>query len=101
MRKKGGSRLSVTVPVHVFVKPYIGSKETLKQKYYEKLKVARMIEDYINEKMQNLDLHVFMYYEIASDLDLSIELVHDLLYATDCGSNGITVFNPAVSMRLR
>jgi len=88
--------MSVIVPIRVCIKPYTGSKEKLKQKYYEKLRIAKVIENYINEKMQNQSHQVFMYYQIANDLGLFAETVHDILYATDCGSNGITVFNPAV-----
>lgn len=86
----------VNIPISIQIKPYTGSKEKLKQKYYEKLRIAKMIEDYINTKMKDTDIHMFTYGSIAIDLGLSSEVVRDLLFTVDCGHTGITVCNPEI-----
>lgn len=80
-------------PVSISVKPYSGSDPRKKHLYIEKLKNAKVIEDYLNReaKSNNSSRQVFVYYSIANALGLSEKTVRDILFPNDGGSNGITI----------
>ncbi len=57
-----------------------------------------MCEDYLNAKMadeQSESAHVYIYGFMARDLGLTTDEVRDVMFAVDCGHNGITIRKPA------
>ena len=90
----------VAYPVRVTVKEYNGQDAKKLARYRRRLVIADRIEDYLNEKMKPLDSGAFSEFDygvIASDLKLEKRIVRDILYALDCGSNGITIGKPNAS----
>jgi hypothetical protein len=82
----------VTYPVRVSRKSYRGSKETIRRKTNEHNRIARELEEYINQRIkeQEEETRVYYYYEIASETGYSKELVREILFSVDCGHHGFT-----------
>lgn len=81
-------------PITMARRSYRGSNARERQKVNEYNRVATKIEQYLNadlEAQQENCIQVYMSYLIASNIGESSELVHDIVFATDCGSNGITI----------
>lgn len=81
-------------PITMTRRSYRGSNARERQKMNEFNRVASKIEDYLNadlEARQENCIQVYMSYLIASEIGESSDLVHDIVFATDCGSNGITI----------
>lgn len=81
-------------PITMARRSYRGSNARERQKVNEYNRVATKIEQYLNadlEAQQENCIQVYMSYLIASNIGESSDLVHDIVFATDCGSNGITI----------
>lgn len=81
-------------PITMSRRSYRGSKARERQKVNEFNRVATKIESYINADLETREencIQVYTSYLIASKIGESSELVHDIVFATDCGSNGITI----------
>lgn len=80
-------------PVNIHVKPYSGSDPRKKNEYIEKLKTAKVIEDYLNRNAKSSESSrpEFNYFIIANALRLSVKTVRDILSYNDGGFNGITI----------
>lgn len=81
-------------PITMSRRSYRGSNARERQKVNEFNRVATKIESYLNadlEAQQENCIQVYTSYLIASKIGESSDLVHDIVFATDCGSNGITI----------
>lgn len=80
-------------PVQLYVSRYEGSKPHLKQKNIEEMRIAKMIGDYLNDKVGNSEAkrQDFSYFVIAQALNLNEATVRDIGIRNGEGSNGITV----------
>jgi hypothetical protein len=67
-------------------------KEAAKAGEFNRL--AAQLEAYVNETFvkSNQNVLQFTYAEIARDLNLDVNNVHDVLHGVDAGANGLTVF---------
>ncbi len=83
----------VIYPISVPLNPYRGNDELKKRKTHRHNQIARMCEEYLNSKIQqdNSEIQQYLYYSIASDLQLTVDEVRDVLFKVDCGYNGLTV----------
>jgi hypothetical protein len=84
-------------PIHVPRSRYRGSNPRLLCKAQRHNEIARMCEEYLNAKVaeQPEDGRVYIYGFMASDMGLTTEEVYGVMYAVDCGSNGITIWKSA------
>ena len=80
-------------PIHVPRSRYRGNNPRLLRKAQRHNEIARTCEDYLNRKVaeQRENVHVYIYGFMASDLGLTAEEVRDVMFAVDCGHNGITI----------
>lgn len=81
-------------PITMSRRSYRGSNPRQRQKINEFNRVASKIEDYLNADLEAREencIQVYMSYAIASEIGESSDLVHEIVFATDCGSNGITI----------
>lgn len=81
-------------PITMSRRSYRGSNARERQKVNEFNRVASKIENYLNADLaarQENCIQVYSSYLIASEIGESSDLVHDIVFATDCGSNGITI----------
>jgi hypothetical protein len=81
-------------PIRVYPKPYGGRDPKKLKKFYEELRLARILEDHLNQKIaaNPKKEQMYLYGPIADELSLSLEDVRRLLFNVDCGHNGLTVF---------
>jgi hypothetical protein len=72
---------------------YSGKDPRRHEKARRHNEVAKECEDYLNQKIrENPDeVQMYVYGDIAHDLNLSTEDVYAVLFAIDCGHNGLTV----------
>lgn len=79
-------------PIHVTRDGYRGNDPRKKRKAADKNRIALELERCINDKLleQKEPVHSYMYYEIASATGVDVDLVRDLCFAIDGGSNGFT-----------
>jgi hypothetical protein len=82
-------------PVSVTVKPYRGSDKRKREKYMEKVRLAKKLEEYINTEMEGNEVKKFTYGFIAIDFGVSEAIVRELLSTIDGGHNGVTVCTSA------
>ena len=85
------------VPLKIPVRSYKGKNEKKKQAYFDKIEMAKKIENYINKEMENKKQQTFISGFVAHAIGLPEDIVGDLIEAADAGSNGITVYNPNFS----
>jgi hypothetical protein len=80
-------------PIHVPRSRYRGNNPRLLRKAQRHNDIAMACEDYLNRKVaeQREDVHVYIYGFMASDLGLTTEEVRDVMFAVDCGHNGIAI----------
>ena len=80
-------------PIKITLRPYRGRKETLRQKWLQKLELAHVVEAHINDTVRNSPNQtiVLNYATIAADLGQSTETIRDLLFDIDGGYTGITI----------
>jgi hypothetical protein len=80
-------------PIHVPRSRYRGNNPRLLRKAQRHNDIAKTCEDYLNRKVveQPGDAHVYIYGSMASELGLTTEEVRDVMFAVDCGHNGITI----------
>ena len=78
-------------PVTVRVKPYRGSDSKKLEKLREKIHFAKILEEHINSKMKDKEIHKFTYGFMSSELAIPKEIISELLSTIDGGSNGVTV----------
>ncbi len=84
----------ISYPVFVARKSYRGSDPKRRAKVANINRIAARIEDYLNQDLSakpDDSIHVYSSYSIAHDIREDSEIVHDVIFATDCGSNGITI----------
>lgn len=88
-------------PIHVPRKHYGGSKPALRQRAADYNRDAAMLERYINDRIQVRPdpIQQYIYGFIAADVGLSTERVRAILFAVDCGHNGITVAKSAEALQ--
>ncbi|MBO9502584.1 hypothetical protein [Brevundimonas sp. A19_0] len=82
-------------PIRVPRVSYRGADPRKKWKRDNANRVAGKIETYINDEMKQLpadSVHVFCSYEIASSIMEDSDMVQDLVFGIDAGSNGVTVY---------
>ena len=82
-------------PISVHRETYRGSDPRKRAKVSEYNRVASRIEDHLNrdlERQPQDSVQVYTSYVIASEIGEDSALVHDIIFATDCGSNGITIY---------
>ncbi len=84
----------VKYPISVHAKPYHGKNQKRINEFHREVRAAKRIKDHINSEMEDRELHVFTYAQIAVDTGLSRDIVRKLLFAVDGGHTGITVANP-------
>lgn len=80
-------------PVRIQVKQYSGTNCKLSRDYHNRVEAGNKIEAYPNEQMKAEWGTTFNYYEIADAVDLSNEVVKEILFEFDGGSGGITIWN--------
>ena len=80
-------------PIHVPRSRYRGNTPRRLRKAQRLNEIARTCEDYLNRKVaeQRENVHGYSYGFMASDLGLTAEEVRDVMFAVDCGHNGITI----------
>lgn len=90
--RKGESKLK-TLPVSIPVELYRGIDQIKKQKSLTRIHLAREIEEYINNAMQNerSETRVFSYAEIAGNINSDPSLVRDILSEWSGGFGGVTI----------
>jgi len=86
----------VTYPIHVPRKRYRGTNERLTEKTISYNELASLLEAHINKKIKDGEgeVHQFLYWSLASELNLDEKEVRDILFGVDCGHNGLTVSKP-------
>lgn len=57
----------------------------------EKLQAAKVLEEYINERMKGKEVLKFTYGFMESELHIPKDIIRELLSTIDGGSNGVTV----------
>ncbi len=88
----------VTYPIRVSRTVYRGADPKKRAKASSLNRVAAEIEAYINGQLQKQErpVQVYDYWDIAEATGHSIELVRDLCYSIDGGSNGFTATKPGM-----
>ena len=83
----------VIYPIRVKRKQYRGMNPREQEKTRNYNELAKVLEGYINEKIKEDESEVqqYIYGNIASDLNLEIAEVREILFSVDCGHNGFTV----------
>jgi hypothetical protein len=83
----------VSFPVSVPRDGYRGNDPRRRRKQQRHNEVARECEEYLNRKIAEdaAETQVYHYSSIARDLNLFLEDVRNVLFAVDCGHNGLTV----------
>lgn len=81
-------------PVHVNRASYRGADRKKQAKNADYNRIAAKVEAYLNkdlaERADDL-IQVYMSYSVAAAIEEDDRIVHDVIYATDGGSTGITV----------
>lgn len=81
-------------PISIARSSYRGSDARKRAKVQNFNRVAGRIEEYLNADLaqQPADsVNTYLSYSIASSIGEDSDLVHEIVFATDCGSNGITI----------
>ncbi|MFC7047936.1 hypothetical protein [Emcibacter nanhaiensis] len=81
-------------PIEVPRTGYRGANLAKQKKTYNRNRVATLVEHYINTDLStkpNDTIHQYHSAHIAQELGEDSKLVHDVIFATDGGSNGITI----------
>lgn len=81
-------------PIRMVRRVYRGSDPRKRNKLSEFNRVAGRVEDYLNADLAQQPEHSinsYLSYSIARAIGEDSDLVHDVVFATDCGSNGITI----------
>lgn len=81
-------------PVSIRRASYRGVDARKRAKTDEYNRVATKVEQHLNgdlSKQPDHTVHQYDSYEIALKIAESDELVHRIVFATDCGANGITI----------
>jgi hypothetical protein len=83
----------VRYPISVPRDGYRGNAPRRKRKQQRRNEVAKEYEEYLNRKIAETpdETQMFSYASIARELNLFLEDVRDVLFAVDCGHNGLTV----------
>jgi hypothetical protein len=82
-------------PVHIPRDGYYGCDHRRRRKAEAFNRVAAKVERYINDRAAEFapgEHAAFYSGTIAIELREDSKLVHDVVFAIDCGSNGVTVF---------
>ena len=89
----------VTYPVHVRRDTYRGSNAKKQAKAAETNRYASRIEQAANRLIQAQQEAIRSYHwmEISEESDVPYEIVRDLGFSIDCGSNGFTAIRPGLS----
>ena len=80
-------------PIHVPRSGYRGNNPRFLRKAQRHNEIAKSCEEYLNRKVaeQREAVHVYLYGFMASDLGLKTDEVRNVMFAVDCGHNGITI----------
>jgi hypothetical protein len=83
----------VSFPISVPRDGYGGNDPRRRRKQQRHNEVARECEEYLNRKIaeDEAETQVYHYSSIARALNLFLEDVRNVLFAVDCGHNGLTV----------
>jgi hypothetical protein len=84
----------VTYPVHIERDHYGGRDTKKQQKASDRNRVASELEEYINQRLlrQEVPVQVYDFADIARATGYSIDVVSELGYSIDGGSNGFTAW---------
>lgn len=81
-------------PISTPRKGYRGSNPSKRKKIQDRNRIAGVVEDYINADLAtkpNDTIHQYLSANVARELGEDSKIVHEVIFATDCGSNGITI----------
>lgn len=83
----------VSFPISVSRDGYRGSDPRRRRKQKRHSEVAKDCEECLKRKIAEnpSETQVYHYSSIAHDLNLFVEDVRNVLFAVDCGHNGLTV----------
>jgi hypothetical protein len=81
----------VRAPIRIPLDHYRGRDEGNRRRASRRNDIAWRLQEHINSNVSADGQATFIYREIAVDLGLDPELVHELLYDLDGGDNGIIV----------
>jgi len=86
----------VSYPINVPRKHYGGAKPRLRQKASDYNRLARELEDYLNQRIaaSDAETQTYLYPSIGRDTGIPLEIVRQILFGVDCGHNGLTVYKP-------
>lgn len=89
----------VTYPVHVRRDNYRGANAKRQAKAAETNRYASRIEQAANRliQAQREPIRPYHWMEISEESDVPYEIVRDLGFSIDCGSNGFTAIRPGLS----
>lgn len=81
-------------PISIHREGYRGSDARKRAKVNNLNRIAGRIEEYLNNDLATKPddtVHVYISFTIASEIGEDAETVRQIIFATDCGSNGITI----------
>lgn len=89
----------VEFPIHVSRDSYRGSNLRRREKANETNRLAARLEQYINERLkaQEASIQVYGFHEIADATNVPLEIVQELCFSIDGGSNGFTAIKPGMT----
>ena len=78
-------------PIHVPRNHYGGSKERLSAKAAEYNRRAKIVEDYVNRRVEREggESHVLFYYSIADECGLTTEQVREVCSRSTAGTTAL------------
>lgn len=81
-------------PISIARQSYRGSDARKRTKVSDANRIAGRIEDYLNQDLATKPddtIQVYISHSIAREIGEDEEAVRRIIFATDCGSNGITI----------
>ena len=78
-------------PIGIFVRPYRGQDDEKRRRFEEEVRVARLLESYLNGKMTDAEDQVLEYADIAKELRVDREIVAKHLFALRGGNFRILI----------
>ena len=78
-------------PLGIFVRPYRGHDDQKRRQFEEEMRIARRLEEFLNNKMADDEDQVLDYDDIANELQVDREVVAKLLFGLRGGKFGILI----------
>jgi hypothetical protein len=84
----------VTYPIYIQREHYSGRDAKRRLKVSDKNRIASELETYINNLLlkQDVPIQVYDFADIARATRYSLDVVSELGFSIDCGSNGFTAW---------